>query len=219
MESLDSIDLSPAKSTENLHQQYLAIKQELQSYTNETRQRSNFTISMIFLFLSLVFFVIWLLLLVKYYRSFLFGLCFIGIFLLFQYFVFRIPVSFPGDNFLSLRWFLFNSSIPLFLSGILIAALYTIFSGYVFDITLSHVLNDLNGIVGTFGLFLIGELTYIINLFGFRTQIISPGYYFVTLILRNFSLLILLSITLFLMYGTCFITFKLLTKYGPKPNL
>lgn len=219
MESTDSIDLSPAKTTQTLHQQYLSIKKELQNYTAETRQKNNLLVSLIFLILSLLFLVIWLLLITKYYRSFIFGLGFILIFFLFHYFVFRIPSSYPGNSLLSIRWFLFQSGIPLFLSAILVSAFYTIFSGYVFDITLSNAIEDLSAIVGTFGLFLLGEITYIVNLFGFKTRIVSPGYYYITMILRNLSLLILLSITLLIMIGVCFATFKLLTKYGPKPNL
>jgi hypothetical protein len=218
MESIDSIDLNPAKTTGNLLQQYTNIKREFQSYTNETRQRSNLVFSLFFLFLSLFFLVIWLLLLVKYYRSFMFGAAFIIIFLVFEYFVFRIPVSFPKENFLSLRWFLFQSGVPLFLSAILVSISYTIFSGYVFDITFHRILEDLNGMAGTFGLFILGEITFVANTQGFRIHNTSSGYFFVTLVLRNFSLLILLSVTLLLMYGTSYITFKLLSKYGPKQS-
>lgn len=218
MGSIDSIDLTPAKTTASLFQQYNNIKREFQSYVNETKQRSNLIFSLLFLFLSIFFLVIWLLLLTRYYRSFIFGLAFILVFLVFQYFVFRIPLSYPKESLLSLRWFLFQSGVPLFLSAILTSVLYTIFSGYIFDIPFHRNLEDLNGMAGTFGLFILGEIAFIANSQGFRIHPTSPGYFFISLLLRNFSLLILISMTLLLMYGASFITYKLLTKYGPKTN-
>lgn len=218
LESSDSIHLSPAKTLLELKGQYVAINQELKSFTTETRQRTNLSVNLIFLLLTLIILVVWLAMLLKYYRSFIFGILFVLLFLLFHYFVFRIPLSFPKDNLLSLRWFLFHSSIPLFLSAILVSVVYTISSGFVFDITLSHIFEDLHGIIGTFCLFLLGEITYIVNFFGFHTNVTSPGFFYISMLLRNLSLLILVSVTLFLMYGVSYITYKLLSKYGSKQN-
>jgi hypothetical protein len=216
MESTDSIYLSSEKTLEDLQKDYASVLYELKSYTDETRQKSNLKVSLIFLFLSISFLIVWLLLLVKHYRSFLFGLLFILLFLLLHYFVFRIPVSFPKDSLLSLRWFLFHSSIPLFLSALLVSIFYTIFSGFVSNISLRTILGDLHNIIATFGLFLLCEITYVANFFGFHTYFTSPGYFFVCLLLRNLALIVLLSVTLFLMYGFSYVTFIFVTKYGER---
>lgn len=218
MESTDAIDLSPAKTTKDLYQRWIAMKQEISSFTLETRQKLNLKISLIFLGLFLFFFIIWLLFSIKYYRSFIYGIFLTLAFLLMSYFVFRIPYSLPGNNLFFLRWYIFHFSIPLLISAFLISALYTILSGYVFDITMVEIVKDINGIISTFSIFLLGEMALIINFKGFRPELVAPGYFFISILIRNLSLFVLMGFTLIFMYLVSLVVYKLLIKYGPKPT-
>lgn len=219
IESNDRILLTKATTIEEVDTRFSSIFQEFNSYVTETRQRNNLLLSLLFLVLSVLLFFTWLILLLKYYRSFLFGFLMIGIYFIFQYFVFRIPMSLPQIELMSIRWFFFHFGIPFLLAGIFVSILLTIMGGYLFDIKLDEILKDMNGIIATFGLFLLCEITFIINFQGFKINFTSPGYFAQTVLLRDFSLIIISILCLGIMYCTSFLTYKLLLKYGPKQGL
>lgn len=218
IESNDQIHLTQANTIEEIDKQFNFIYREFISFVTESRQKNNLLLSIIFLVFSVILTILWLLLFIKEYRSFFFGFIMIGIYFLFQYIVFRIPMSLPQIELMSIRWFFFHFGIPFLLTGILISILYTILGGYAYDIKLDEILTDMNSIIGTFGLFLVCETALIINFYGFKINFTSPGYFIETILLRDFSLIILLIIVLITMYSFSFLTYKLLSKYGPKQD-
>jgi hypothetical protein len=212
VDSTDSIDLSKPSTLNELKERISIIRENFETYDKNSREKNNiiFTIISIIIFIGLL--TVWLLLLPKKWRGFLFGGIFMFLFVVFNYLLLGKGIIFPDLQYFSFSWMILNLLPSLAISTIIVTALMTLMGGYMLNISLKEIIISFEEALGTVMFILVLESSFLIIRQGLLISKVSPILYSQFLIFRNLTLGFLLFFIFILMTGIAYLIYYILTR-------
>ena len=218
VDSTDSIDLSKPSTVNELKDRISLIRENFITYNNNSRQRNNiiYTIISILLFLALL--AVWLLLIPKRWKGFLFGIIFLIVFFLFHYFIFGKGLFFPDLQYFSFLWMIKCLLPSLLISTIVTASAMTLIGGYMLNISLKEIIISFEDAVSTILFIIFSESALLILTEGLIISKVSPKLFSQFLIFRNLAFSFTLFFIFILMTGISYLIYYIITRVSSNAN-
>jgi len=174
LESTDTIHATESANLAELERRYKVILDDFNSFQLFRQKQINFIPSFLWILLTLLFLLIWLVNWLKRYRPYLFGTALFLLLVLIQLVIFPGRLSYPVFSTISL-WGLVANHLLFFLPILsVLILLYTLMAGYWFNITFEEICHDINGILVTFSVFLLLGMTLWVTRYGFIFKNMMP---------------------------------------------
>ncbi len=214
----NSIHEIPIKGLAELQTRIELLQNEFHAFIHTQDDKARKQELIFFILMIAIAGVLWFSFLTWNWRGYLYGLVFIALYYTINTFVFQNSYIFPPLHSITFGWACLTYGLPLLLTSIICGILTTVFGGYLFNIDLYSILQDLNGLIGTFGAFLIIHSGVIGIMYGYTFTGTLDSFPTQQLFLQNESLLFMLPASLLLMFGIALLLHWLLAKNQRKKD-
>ncbi|HPJ12616.1 MAG TPA: hypothetical protein PLE09_02365 [Caldisericia bacterium] len=214
----NSIHETPIQGLGELQTRIDLLQNEFYAFIHTQNDKTRKQELIFFILMIAIAGILWLSFLMWNWRGYLYGFIFIAVYYSLNTFVFQNSYIFPPLHSITFGWVCLTYGIPLLLTSIVCSILATVFGGYFFDIDLSSILQDLNGLIGTFGVFLIIHSGVIGIMHGYTFTGTLDSFPTQQLFLQNEALLFMLPASLLLMFGIALLLHWLLAKNQRKKD-